>query len=37
ERGPARLKRWRISRKAHCSPNRTTSIAAAVLTLERQR
>ncbi|NUS17236.1 MAG: transposase, partial [Streptomyces sp.] len=37
ERGPARLKRWRIFRKARCSPNRMTSIAAAVLTLERQR
>jgi transposase len=37
ERGPARLKRWRIFRKARCSPNRMTSIAAAVLTLEQQR
>ncbi|MEU6255653.1 IS5/IS1182 family transposase, partial [Streptomyces griseorubiginosus] len=27
----------RIFRKARCSPNRMTSIAAAVLTLERQR
>ncbi|MEU6261586.1 IS5/IS1182 family transposase, partial [Streptomyces griseorubiginosus] len=26
-----------IFRKARCSPNRMTSIAAAVLTLERQR
>ena len=37
ERGVARLKSWRIFRKARCSPNRMTSIAAAVLTLERQR
>ncbi|MFD7281901.1 IS5/IS1182 family transposase, partial [Streptomyces sp. NPDC059862] len=28
---------WRIFRRARCSPNRMTSIAAAVLTLERQR
>ncbi|MEU0401612.1 IS5/IS1182 family transposase, partial [Streptomyces achromogenes] len=27
----------RIFRKARCSPNRMTAIAAAVLTLERQR
>ncbi|MGW2296428.1 IS5/IS1182 family transposase, partial [Streptomyces violaceorubidus] len=27
----------RIFSKARCSPNRMTSIAAAVLTLERQR
>ncbi|MFF4173973.1 IS5/IS1182 family transposase, partial [Streptomyces sp. NPDC001744] len=27
----------RIFRKARCSPNRMTVIAAAVLTLERQR
>ncbi|MET7318895.1 IS5/IS1182 family transposase, partial [Streptomyces thermoviolaceus] len=27
----------RISRRARCSPNRMTSIAKAVLTLERQR
>ncbi|MEV2197099.1 IS5/IS1182 family transposase, partial [Streptomyces phaeochromogenes] len=27
----------RIFRKARCSPNRMKSIAAAVLTLERQR
>ncbi|MGW0928805.1 IS5/IS1182 family transposase, partial [Streptomyces sp. NPDC002644] len=27
----------RIFRKARCSPNRMTSIAKAVLTLERQR
>ncbi|MER5339319.1 transposase family protein [Streptomyces mirabilis] len=37
ERGIARLKPWRIFRRARCSPNRMTSIAAAVLTLERQR
>ncbi|RZB19299.1 IS5/IS1182 family transposase [Streptomyces sp. F001] len=37
ERGPARLKTWKIFRKARCSPNRMTSIAKAVLTLERQR
>ncbi|MET9426088.1 IS5/IS1182 family transposase, partial [Streptomyces sp. NPDC006365] len=27
----------RIFRRSRCSPNRMTSIAAAVLTLERQR
>ncbi len=37
ERGVARLKSWRIFRKARCSPNRMTSIVKAVLTLERQR
>ncbi len=37
ERGVARLKSWRIFRKARCSPNRMSSVAAAVLTLERQR
>ncbi|MFF4172875.1 transposase family protein, partial [Streptomyces sp. NPDC001744] len=37
ERSVARLKSWRIFRKARCSPNRMTVIAAAVLTLERQR
>jgi hypothetical protein len=37
ERGVARLKSWRIFRKAQCSPNRMSSIAAAVLTLERHR
>jgi transposase len=37
ERGVARLKSWRLFRKARCSPNRMTSIAAAILTLERQR
>ena len=35
ERGVARLKSWRIFRRARCSPNRMTSIAKAVLTLER--
>jgi hypothetical protein len=37
ERGVARLKSWRIFRRSRCSPNRMTSIAAAVLTLKRQR
>ncbi len=37
ERGVAHLKSWRIFRKARCSPNRMSAIAAAVLTLERQR
>ncbi|MEU9015921.1 transposase family protein, partial [Streptomyces sp. NPDC048479] len=37
ERGVARLKSWRIFRRSRCSPNRMTSNAAAVLTLERQR
>jgi hypothetical protein len=37
ERGVARLKSWRIFRKARCSPNRMSSITAAILTLERQR
>ncbi len=37
ERGIARLKSWRIFRRSRCSPNRMTSIAAAALTLERQR
>ncbi|MGC5236311.1 transposase family protein [Streptomyces albogriseolus] len=37
ERGVARLKCWRIFRHARCSPNRMTSIAKAVLTLERHR
>lgn len=35
ERGIARLKCWRIFRHARCSPNRMTSIAKAILTLER--
>ncbi|MFE5946905.1 transposase family protein [Streptomyces sp. NPDC056480] len=34
ERGVARLKSWRIFRRSRCSPNRMTSIAKAVLTLE---
>jgi hypothetical protein len=33
----ARLKSWRVFRRARCSPNRMIVIAAAVLTLERQR
>ncbi|MFB7545983.1 transposase family protein [Streptomyces zaomyceticus] len=37
ERGMARLKSWRIFRRSRISPNRMTSIAAAILTLERQR
>ncbi|WP_435616272.1 transposase family protein [Streptomyces coelicoflavus] len=37
ERGVARLKSWRIFRRSRCSPNRMRVIAAAVLTLERQR
>jgi hypothetical protein len=37
ERGVARLKSWRIFRRARCSPNRLSSITAAVLSLERQR
>ncbi|MFE5798074.1 transposase family protein [Streptomyces sp. NPDC056503] len=37
ERSIARLKTWRIFRKARCSLNRMTAIAAAILTLERQR
>ncbi|MGY5068518.1 transposase family protein [Streptomyces griseus] len=37
ERGVARLKSWRIFRRSRCSPNRMTSIAKAVLTLEGQR
>ncbi|WP_230535462.1 transposase [Streptomyces sp. OUCMDZ-3434] len=37
ERSVARLKSWRIFRRARCSPNRLSSISAAVLTLERQR
>ncbi|MFH9216128.1 transposase family protein [Streptomyces globisporus] len=37
ERGVARLKSWRIFRRSRCSPDRMTSIAKAVLTLERQR
>lgn len=37
ERGVARLKSWRIFRRSRCSSNRMTSIAKAILTLERQR
>jgi hypothetical protein len=37
ERGVARLKSWRIFRRARCIPSRMTSTAKAVLTLERQR
>lgn len=37
ERGVARLKSWRIFRRSRCSPNRMTSIAKAILTLELQR
>ncbi|WP_324609155.1 transposase family protein [Streptomyces scabiei] len=36
ERSVARLKSWRVFRRARCSPHRMTVIAAAVLTLERQ-
>ncbi|MFD4655814.1 transposase family protein [Kitasatospora sp. NPDC058444] len=36
ERSIARLKSWQILRRARCSPNRMTFIAAAILTLERQ-
>ncbi|MGZ2362309.1 transposase [Streptomyces sp. 372A] len=37
ERGVARLKSWRIFRRPRCNSNRMTSIAKAILTLERQR
>ncbi|GAA2629619.1 transposase family protein [Streptomyces vastus] len=37
ERGVTRLKSWRIFRRSRSSPNRMSSIAAAVLTLEHQR
>lgn len=37
EQGVTRLKSWRIFRRSRCSPNRMTDIAAAVLTLEKQR
>ncbi|MBB4892641.1 hypothetical protein FHS39_001652 [Streptomyces olivoverticillatus] len=37
ERAFARLKAWRIFRRARISPNRLTSIVCAILTLERQR
>lgn len=36
-RGVARLKSWRISRRARCSTNLVAVIARAVLTLERPR
>lgn len=36
ERSIARLKSWRILRRARCRPNRMTVIAAAILTLEGQ-
>ncbi|GAA2657824.1 transposase family protein [Streptomyces lunalinharesii] len=37
ERGVGRLKAWGIFRRSRCSPNRMSSMAKAVLTLERQR
>ncbi|MET9603380.1 transposase family protein [Streptomyces sp. NPDC006459] len=37
ERAFARLKAWRIFRRARVSPNTLTSITKVVLTLERQR
>ncbi|MBM7443153.1 hypothetical protein JOC24_006601 [Streptomyces sp. HB132] len=37
ERGVANLKSWRILHRSRCRPNRMTSIAKAILTLERQR
>ncbi|MFJ8603660.1 transposase family protein [Streptomyces shenzhenensis] len=37
ERGIAPLKSWRIFRRSRCSPNRISSITAAILTMERQR
>ncbi|MFI6689332.1 transposase family protein [Streptomyces sp. NPDC050485] len=37
ERGMARLKTWRIFRKARCSPTWLTTAARAVLTLESYR
>ncbi|MFD7339986.1 transposase family protein [Streptomyces violascens] len=37
ERGMARLKTWRIFRKARCSPTWLTTVAKAVLTLESYR
>ncbi|MCC8478516.1 IS5/IS1182 family transposase, partial [Streptomyces globisporus] len=36
ERGIARLKSWHIFRRSRISPNRMTSVAKTVLTLERQ-
>lgn len=37
ERGTGTLKRWRIFCHARCSPNRLSSAAEAILTLEKQR
>ncbi|MGC0378931.1 hypothetical protein RKD28_006447 [Streptomyces sp. SAI-229] len=37
ERSVARLKSWHIFRRTRCSPNRLSSITAAILTTERQR
>jgi len=37
EQGMALLKSWRIFRRSRICPNRMTSVAKAVLTLERQR
>jgi hypothetical protein len=37
ERAFARLKAWRIFRKARISPNRLTSVVQAILTLEKHR
>jgi hypothetical protein len=37
EPGIARLKSWRIFRKAWCSPNCMSSITTTILTLERHR
>jgi hypothetical protein len=37
ERAFARLKAWRIFRRARCSPNRLTSMTKAILTLEHHR
>ncbi|MFE3585484.1 transposase family protein, partial [Streptomyces vinaceus] len=37
ERAIARIKTWRILRKARCSPTKLTSMARAVLTLETHR
>ncbi|MFI6006433.1 transposase family protein [Streptomyces sp. NPDC051366] len=37
ERAIARIKTWRILRKARCSPNKLTSVTEAILTLETHR
>jgi len=37
ERDITRLKSWQIFRRSRCGPSRMTSIAKAILTLERQR